>query len=62
MSWNDEFDGNTLNDTLWDIEVHPPGWVNDELEGYTEEDVLIEVLSLPHLKLRITVYHDTYMA
>lgn len=41
LSWSDEFNRNTLNTSNWDICTYAPGTVNDELEGYTAEDVLV---------------------
>ena len=35
MLWNDEFDGNALDETLWNYEPHEPGWTNEELQEYT---------------------------
>jgi beta-glucanase (GH16 family) len=33
--WSDEFDKDGFyDDTKWNIEVEPPGWVNEELQAY----------------------------
>lgn len=34
--WEDNFDGDSLNMKDWNIETHEPGWVNAELQEYTE--------------------------
>lgn len=34
--WEDNFDGNSLNMKDWNVETHEPGWVNAELQEYTE--------------------------
>jgi beta-glucanase (GH16 family) len=35
LVWSDEFDKNGFyDDTKWNVEVEPPGWVNQELEAY----------------------------
>ena len=33
--WNDEFDGKSLNEEMWNYEPHEPGWTNEELQEYT---------------------------
>jgi beta-glucanase (GH16 family) len=37
LVWNDEFSGETLNTTDWNIEAHEPGWVNAEWQKYVNE-------------------------
>ncbi|MEE3468107.1 MAG: family 16 glycosylhydrolase [Eubacterium sp.] len=34
LVWNDEFDGDKLNEEDWNREKHPIGWVNNELQEY----------------------------
>ncbi len=34
--WEDLFEGDSLNLDDWNIETHEPGWVNNELQEYTE--------------------------
>ena len=34
LVWNDEFDGESLNTDNWLVELHPKGWVNNELQEY----------------------------
>ena len=38
LVWNDEFDGNALDTSDWNVEQHEPGWVNSELQRYTALD------------------------
>ena len=38
MVWNDEFNGDSLNTKDWNVELHEPGWVNEELQEYTKLD------------------------
>lgn len=35
LKWEDNFDGNELNMSDWNIETHEPGWVNAEWQEYT---------------------------
>src|ERR1035437_2458323 len=35
LAWNDEFNGTTLNSTVWNYEIGGGGWGNQELEYYT---------------------------
>lgn len=34
LLWNDEFDGDSLDPTIWSMEVREPGWTNSELQKY----------------------------
>ena len=34
LVWNDEFDGDALDTSVWTHEVQGPGWVNNELQAY----------------------------
>ena len=36
LVWNDEFNGTSLNTEDWNVELHDPGWVNAELQSYTD--------------------------
>ena len=38
LLWHDEFDGTTLDDTIWTREERQPGWTNNELQEYTKSD------------------------
>ena len=31
LLWNDEFDGDELDDSIWSYDPHEPGWTNQEL-------------------------------
>lgn len=46
--WNDEFNGDSLDLRYWNIELMPPGTVNDELQTYTNstENILLNNGSL----------------
>ncbi len=35
LVWQDEFDGDELDESSWNIEELPAGWVNDESQRYT---------------------------
>lgn len=41
--WNDEFEGNTLDRSNWNVELHEPGWVNSELQAYVDSEDNIKV-------------------
>lgn len=36
LVWEDNFDGDSLNMENWNYETHEPGWVNNELQEYTD--------------------------
>jgi len=36
LLWNDEFNGDTLNEEIWNMELREPGWTNNELQQYTD--------------------------
>lgn len=36
LVWQDDFNGNELNQNNWSSEKHDPGWVNNELQEYTD--------------------------
>lgn len=36
LVWSDDFSGNTLDTSKWNYELHEPGWVNNELQRYTD--------------------------
>lgn len=38
LLWNDEFDGTSLDDSIWNKELRDPGWTNNELQEYTNSD------------------------
>lgn len=35
LLWNDEFNGDSMNEDIWNYEPHEPGWVNKEWQEYT---------------------------
>jgi beta-glucanase (GH16 family) len=35
LLWSDDFNGKSLDRTKWNYELHEPGWVNNELQRYT---------------------------
>lgn len=43
LKWQDEFEGNSLNRDDWNVELHEPGWVNEELQEYVDSDKNIYV-------------------
>lgn len=38
LMWEDNFDETALNADDWNIELHNPGWVNNELQEYVDSD------------------------
>ncbi len=44
LLWSDEFDGDTLNEDIWNRELREPGWTNNELQEYTasEDNIYVE--------------------
>ena len=48
LKWEDQFDGETLNRDDWNVELHDPGWVNNELQSYVDspENIYIKDGSL----------------
>lgn len=41
LVFEDRFDGDALDRSKWNVELHDPGWVNEELQEYVDgEDVL----------------------
>lgn len=36
LKWEDQFNGNSLNREDWNVELHEPGWVNNELQEYKD--------------------------
>lgn len=35
LLWNDEFDGDVMDESIWNYEPREPGWTNAELQEYT---------------------------
>ncbi len=44
LVWEDNFDGDKLNRSDWNVELHEPGWVNAEWQEYvdSEENIFID--------------------
>ncbi len=44
LVWEDNFEGTELNREDWNVELHEPGWVNEEWQEYvdSEENIFIE--------------------
>ncbi|MBQ2117355.1 MAG: carbohydrate binding domain-containing protein, partial [Lachnospiraceae bacterium] len=36
LMWEDNFGGKSLNSEDWNVELHEPGWVNNELQKYVD--------------------------
>ncbi len=43
LVWKDDFNGTKLNTKDWNYELHDPGWVNNELQRYTDSSENISV-------------------
>ena len=43
LIWNDEFDGDAIDDQKWNKLLWRPGWVNNELQAYTDRDTNVFV-------------------
>ncbi|MDD6155662.1 MAG: glycoside hydrolase family 16 protein [Lachnospiraceae bacterium] len=43
LEWSDEFEGDSLNRHDWNVELHEPGWVNEELQEYIDSEENIQV-------------------
>ena len=43
LMWRDEFSGSSLNRDDWNVELHAPGWVNEELQAYVDSEENIYV-------------------
>ncbi len=43
LKWQDDFQGTDLNREDWNVELHEPGWVNEELQEYVDskENILL---------------------
>ncbi len=48
LKWEDNFDESDLNRNYWNVELHDPGWVNEEWQSYVDssENIYIEDGSL----------------
>ena len=43
LVWNDEFDGDAIDDQKWNKLLWRPGWVNNELQAYMDRDTNVFV-------------------
>lgn len=41
--WREDFNGNSLNRSDWNVELHDPGWVNNEWQAYVDSEENIQV-------------------
>ena len=41
LVWEDNFDGNKLNRDDWNVELHEPGWVNEEWQEYIDSEEVV---------------------
>lgn len=48
LKWEDQFNADSLNREDWNVELHDPGWVNNELQAYVDspENIYIQDGSL----------------
>ena len=37
LIWADEFDGPELDRSIWNVEEHPSGWINEEIQTYVDD-------------------------
>ncbi len=50
LVFEDHFDGTMLDRCHWNVELHEPGWVNEELQEYVDTP---DVIALEDSKLTI---------
>ncbi len=43
LAWNDEFNSESLDRYVWNVEEHEAGWVNSELQEYVDSSENIKV-------------------
>lgn len=43
LVFEDDFEGPALDRSCWNVELHPPGWVNEELQEYVDNDEVIRL-------------------
>lgn len=56
LSWSDEFDGTSLNTSIWTPEIGAGGWGNNELQYYTANP---QNLTVSNGSLKITALEET---
>lgn len=56
LVWEDDFNGNKLNRQDWNVELHDPGWVNQEWQEYvdSEENIYVKEGNLIIQPIRTT--------
>ncbi len=61
LIWNDEFDGDALDETYWTYEIGGGGWGNNELEYYTNQNATVSdgILSIAAKKEEMGGYSYT---
>ena len=54
LVFEDRFEGNALNREHWNVELHEPGWVNEEWQRYvdSEDNIRVRVFT-PHQPSRL---------
>ena len=57
LVWEEKFTNNILDDNQWNIEIRDPGWVNNELQAYTNES---KNLSISNNNLVIKTIKEKY--
>ena len=59
LVFEDRFDGTELDRSSWNVELHPPGWVNEELQEYVDapENISVRDGTL-HIRPVRTVHQD----
>ena len=55
LVWQDEFDGEELNRQDWNVELHEPGWVNEESQEYVDSKENIFLHSGLWLRMRVSM-------
>ncbi len=62
LVWEDQFFGNELNRNDWNVELHEPGWVNEEWQAYvdSEDNIYVEDGNLVIQPLKIDNGDGTY--
>ena len=55
LQWSEEFNGNSLDENVWNVEVNGYGGWNNELQYYTDKNH-----SVSDGTLKITAQHETY--
>lgn len=43
LVWQEEFETDTLDRDVWNVELHEPGWVNAELQAYIDDESVLKV-------------------